>query len=380
MRINIASFGGRSHLLDTSRELEKFGHEIRFYSYIKDDRAMSFGLKKECNFSMYFLAVPFLVMFKICNIFGFKRTKRFVYFLYKRLFDYITAFYMKPCDVFIGQSPMHLYSLKYAKKKYNAIVILERGTSHVIEQAKALDSNPILKGNKSMPNPYLKYDLRGYKNADYISVGSSHVKTSFIKHGFSTDKLFVNNYGFDTNQFRPTILSQKPFDILIVGQWSHRKGADLLTEVCKNTQFSLLHVGSIIDVEFPDFDNMTHIEPVNQKDLIQFYSQARIFVLPSREEGLALVQAQAISCGLPLVCSKKTGGRDLKKYLDSEKWIIEMEDMKVKSLIHCISKAIELSKNQKGKRSYITKKFHQLSWEGYGDRYTQFLNSVTSKN
>ena len=31
---------------------------------------------------------------------------------------------------------MHLQALKYAKKKYNATIILERGTSQVIEQVK----------------------------------------------------------------------------------------------------------------------------------------------------------------------------------------------------------------------------------------------------
>jgi UDP:flavonoid glycosyltransferase YjiC (YdhE family) len=40
MKINIASFGGRSHLLDTARELEKFGHEVRFYSYVPSKRAI----------------------------------------------------------------------------------------------------------------------------------------------------------------------------------------------------------------------------------------------------------------------------------------------------------------------------------------------------
>ena len=53
MIINIASFGGRTHMLDTARELEKFGHIVRFYSYVPTKRAMKFGLKKECSYSLY---------------------------------------------------------------------------------------------------------------------------------------------------------------------------------------------------------------------------------------------------------------------------------------------------------------------------------------
>ena len=379
MKINVASFGGRSHLLDTARELEKFGHNVRFYSYLTNQRATKFGLKRNCNYSLFIPAIPFLIAFLVCDSLKLTSARRYIYYLYKRLFDYITAWIMKPCDIFIEQSAMHVYSLKWAKKRYNAITILERGTSHVIEQTKALNTNPALKVETAMPNPYFAYDLKGYDFADYISVGSEHVMQSFLKHGFRKEQIFVNNYGFDASQFKPTQLTKNPYDILIVGQWSHRKGADLLVEVCKKTQLTLLHVGSIVDVDFPQMANMKHHAPVPQAKLIDFYAQARIFVLPSREEGLALVQAQAVACGLPLVCSTKTGGRDLRKYIDDDRWIIETPDWKVDSLIKCINNALLLSKQQTGVRSYVTSKFDDIEWSGYGKRYNKFLNEIIHK-
>ena len=117
MIINVASFGGRSHMLDLARELEKLGNTVRFYSYVPTKRAIQFGLKKECSYSLYYLAIPFLVLFKI---FGFKKN---LLYIYRVIYDYITAWIMKPCDVFIGQVPMHLYSLKQAKKKFGTITI-----------------------------------------------------------------------------------------------------------------------------------------------------------------------------------------------------------------------------------------------------------------
>lgn len=68
-----------------------------------------------------------------------------------------------------------------------------------------------------------------------------------------------------------------------------------------------------MDMQFPESANMKHIEAVDQNTLIKYYAKAKIFVLPSREEGLALVQPQAIACGLPVVCSKFTGGKDMEK-------------------------------------------------------------------
>jgi len=36
-----------------------------------------------------------------------------------------------------------------------------------------------------------------------------------------------------------------------------------------------------------------------------------VFVMASIEEGLAMVQVQALACGLPLICTTNTGGEDL---------------------------------------------------------------------
>jgi len=42
-----------------------------------------------------------------------------------------------------------------------------------------------------------------------------------------------------------------------------------------------------------------------------YYSQASVLVLPSIEEGLALVLGQALACGLPVVATANTGAEDL---------------------------------------------------------------------
>jgi len=49
---------------------------------------------------------------------------------------------------------------------------------------------------------------------------------------------------------------------------------------------------------------------VPQAVLPDLYRQASVFVMPSIEEGQAMVQAQALACGLPLVCTAHTGGED----------------------------------------------------------------------
>lgn len=369
MKISIASFGGRNHILELARELEKQGHDVKFYSYLPTKRAIKFGLKKKCNYSYFILALPFLALLKIT-----KRSNWSLY-LFHRFFDFYLSIILKPCDVFIGQSPMHVSSLKVAKNKFKAKVILERGTSHVLNFIEMLSANPVFKDKKIMPEMFLKRDLKGYEIADYISVPSSYVANSFIKYGISKKKIFINNYGVNLSKFKSTIINNN-YDLIMVGQWSYRKGADLLVDLCKKHKLSLLHIGSILDVEFPEFENMTHVDAVDEFELINYYSKAKVFVLPSREEGLALVQPQALICGLPIVCSKNTGGGDLKKYIEDEKWIVEMNEYNVEELYRCVKVALSLANSQYGERNYSKDLEENLSWGSYGIRYDNFLKSI----
>ncbi|MBC2839278.1 glycosyltransferase family 4 protein [Robiginitalea sp. SC105] len=369
MKINIASFGGRSHLLDLARELSELGHEVRFYSFVPDKRAKHFGLHPKNNYSYFLVALPFIALMRL--------TKQAIWseFLFQITFDYYTAWFSRPCDVFIGQSPMHLYSLKYLKRKYGAVTVLERGNSHVLDEVEVLSRNPRYKGKTAKPKFIISRDLRGYKTADYISIASDHVRRSFIKNGIPNQKLLINPYGVSTIDFRPTELTKEnPYDILMVGQWSFRKGSDLLIKLCERTGYRLLHVGPIVDMEFPDASNMDHVDAVDQRKLIEFYKKAKIFVLPSREEGLAMVQLQAIICGLPLVCSKYTGGRDLKSFISDPKWIVEMDEYSLKSLEQNVTEALALAASQIGIRKYIDlESISEFSWNAYGKRYHENL-------
>jgi len=47
----------------------------------------------------------------------------------------------------------------------------------------------------------------------------------------------------------------------------------------------------------------TYVGQVPRDRLRWYYSQASVLVLPSIEEGLALVLAQALACGLPVVAT-----------------------------------------------------------------------------
>lgn len=367
MRINIAA-SHRFHLLDLARELEKLGHEVRFYSYVPTKRAIKFGLKKENSYSLFYFMLPFLALVKLTK-------SSFLSIKLKHLaLDYYLALFMKPCDVYIALGTVYKKSFVSAKKKYGAITILEWGSKHIEEQQRILSQIPEV---KKQPEYFTKRSLDGYEIADYIAIASDHVRKSFIERGIAENKLIQNPYGVDLSMFKSTeLIEDNIFDLIVVGAWSYQKGCDLLIEVCRKNNYRLLHVGTLVDVLFPTESNMTHINSVDQSFLINYYAQARVFVLPSRQDGLAMVQVQALACGLPIVCSKNTGGRDLRKFLDDNKWIIEMQDYTVNELSNCIYQALELSKTQLGVRSYSDNVVEQLTWGAYGKRYNENIMTL----
>ncbi|HIE58654.1 MAG TPA: glycosyltransferase, partial [Hydrogenothermaceae bacterium] len=112
-----------------------------------------------------------------------------------------------------------------------------------------------------------------------------------------------------------------------------------------------------------------------QNELYKYYSQGSIFVLPSLEEGFAMVQFQAMACGLPLICTTNTGGEDLITKNGEEGFVIpirNVEAIKEKILYLYNNQNICKDMGQKAKKK-IEKGF---SWDDYGNRYIKNLEKI----
>lgn len=368
MKVNILS-PGRFHVLDLARELDKNGFDVKFYSFVPTKRAVQFGLPKHCSASLFYVIAPFLILGKLFR--GAQWTTQLRIWVQDR----ITALVMRKCDVLIAMSGDFVVSPMKAKRQGSKIII-ERGSKHILEQKRILESIPSLKGTKPVPDANVKRELKCYEIADYISVASLHVKRSFLLHNYPEDKIFVNPYGVDLSMFYPR-KQEKNYDVIMVGGWSYRKGCDLIVEAARRLpQLNFLHVGGIVDMEIPrDLPNFTHHDSVNQPDLIKFYHQADIFILPSREEGLSMVQAQAIACNLPVIGSPDSGAEDLKRMVDAPEYITIIESYDADAVVNAISSAINKIDTSRT-LNYAGDAINNLTWSAYGKRYANFLNRI----
>lgn len=363
MKINILS-SHRFHLLDLARELACQGHDVRYYSYVPVRRCVEFGVDSSLCRSLLWLVWPFFALVRIAP----KQWQESIVWYRNLLMDKYLAQKMRSCDVCIGIGTVYVRAFEAAKRN-GAITILEWGSKHIIEQKRQF-------GQPCPTDRFTKRELRQYEVCDYISIAATHVKQSFLKHGIAEQRLLVNPYGVDLSQFTPTTCSRE-YDLIMVGGWRFEKGCDLIEQLVAKRGYRFLHVGSLVNMNFPQRTDMTHHDPVNQSQLQQYYAQAKVFVLPSRAEGLAMVQAQAIACGLPVVCSKETGGADLRKQLADKRWVIEIEDLTVEALESAVDQALLLAETQNNKeRNYAGEALKNLSWYAYGKRYSDIIERI----
>lgn len=277
-------------------------------------------------------------------------------------------------------------------KEFNCIKILERGSSHIKFQHKILtDEYKSLGIKPNVPSSkMIKKEIEEYDLADFICVPSQYVKESFIKYGIKEDKIIKVPYGVDLKEFHLIKDKKKKnnkFRIISTGSISIRKGSHYLLEAFLNLNLpnsELILVGDVspefqkIKKKYSKIKNIRFIKKQKQEELKYYYNNSDLFILCSIEEGLAMVQAQAMACGLPVICTTNTGGSeivddDISGYIIPIRNIEILKD-KIKILYNDRDKLEEMSKCAHAKAN------NNLSWKNYGDRMLKIYSELIQKN
>ena len=221
----------------------------------------------------------------------------------------------------MGWSSFALHSLRKAKQR-GMVTVLDRGSSHIAYQNKILkeeyDQFGVQPEAFQLPHPkIIEKEIKEYEEADYIAISSSFVRRSFLEYGVPEGKLIQVPYGVDLSQFRQMPKEDSVFRVVFVGGMTLRKGVHYLLQAFAELNLphaELLLVGTLNEEMKPFFKKyegiFKWIGHVPQKELYRYYSQGSVFVIMSIEEGGAMVQAQAMACGLPVIFTPNTGGED----------------------------------------------------------------------
>lgn len=312
---------GKFHSFNLAKGLQKKNVLFSIITSYPKYLVLKYQIKDESIKSIFIKEIIERVLLKL-NL-NFILSK--IYFYLNSLFENLSTKMIEfnKIDILVAWSGSAEKSFKKINLlKKNIIKILERGSTHISFQNKILEEEfKKLRIDKiPIDKRIIEKEIREYNLSDYIFVPSSFAKKTFIENGIDEKKIIKVPYGTNLDEFYAEENISKQFTIISTGHISVRKGSLYLLEAFSELNLDdskLLMVGNIEKDLFPFLKpfflnpNIIFQKHVNQKKLRSFYNNSNLFVTSSLEEGLAVVQIQAMACGLPLICTPNSGGEEL---------------------------------------------------------------------
>jgi len=288
------------------------------------------------------------------------------------------------CDALIAISGAALKAGRRVQAR-GGKYICDRGSTHARYQWRLLSEE-----HRRWGVPLDIYDPRDtereevqYDQADCITVPSSFAARSFVAEGVPAEKLRVIPYGVRLDAFEPA--SPPPTDeynVLFVGQVSLRKGVPYLLEAFAR----LRHPRKRLRIVGPMFPHMRpllarlpmeHVEvvgAVSRAQLARCFATSHVMVLPSIEEGLALVQGEAMACGCPVIATPNTGCEDL--FTEGREGFIvpAREAAPIAERLQQLADNPEIQ--QQMRAAALERVRHLGGWTDYGDRWFSLLKDL----
>ena len=385
MKISIV-VGGRFHGFDLAEQLEKKSLLNQLItSYPKSYVIKNYNINEKKIISIIFKEIFSRGLNKIGFLNRFFEIEDFIINYFGKAASKKIS--LQNLDILVGWSSFSLESFKRVKK--NCVKILERGSTHIEYQKNILKEEYDLLGiKKNLPsNQIIQRELEEYEISDYISVPSEFVKKTFLNKGIDENKIIKVPYGVNLKHFYKIKNSDNfsKFRVICVGSISVRKGVIYLLKAFSQLNLpnsELLIIGNIEEEmkplikKFINNDKIKFVGIKNQNQLVNYYNISNLFVTCSIEEGLSMVQAQAMACGLPVVCTPNTGGEEI---IDDNinGYILPIRNIEI------LKEKIEFLYNNKDQmdtmgNNAIKKASNFLSWENYGkkmiDNYYKIIN------
>lgn len=301
--------------------------------------------------------------------------------------DAYVARRLPDCDAFIGHDGAGLVTGREAKRR-GLRYVTDTGVTHVAFRAALLKEEFARYGlDYRTDNEAIHWRLiEEYEAADAVAVPSTFVKQSFVEQGFPADRLRVIPYGVRTTHFHK--ISRPPADcfrVLFVGALSIRKGARYLFQAFRelpHPKKELVIVGTVLEevrplaAEHRDL-NVKFMGAIPNTKLKYLYSSSHAFVLPSVEEGLAMVMAEAMACGCPVVASVNTGAADLFSY-GREGFIVPARDSR--AIRDCLTRlADEPELRERMSAAAIDRVKTLGGWSAYGQAFFSLLGQLCDR-
>ena len=209
-------------------------------------------------------------------------------------------------------------------KRLGIATVLERPNAHTRYAYESVNAECRKLGIQLPPGHEYEFNLAKlrreeaeYAAADSLLCPSDFVVKTFLQEGFPADKLLRHQYGFDESIccYEPHSSNSAGITMLFAGVCAVRKGLHFALEAWLKSPASRDGKFLIAGDFLPDYREM--LAPMlahpsvrvlgYRADIPDLMRQSDLFVLPSIEEGSALVTSEARGCGCVLLVSDATG-------------------------------------------------------------------------
>ena len=300
-------------------------------------------------------------------------------------FDAWTRLVIPRCDAFIGISGAGLLTGQKIQRSGGKYVC-DRGSTHQRFMDRVLRQEFVRWGLPLPVQPPHVADREEacYAAADRITVPSSVARRSFLEMGIAPEKVVVIPYGVRLDRFQKLAEpAQDTFEVLFAGQVSLRKGVPYLLEAFERVRHPRKHltVAGSMQAHMKELlprlptGQVTFTGAIPQAELIERMSRSHCLVLPSVEEGLALVQAQAMACECPVIATGATGAEDL--FTDGVEGFI-VSDRDVEALASRMQQLADDGELRARMAAAARVRVGSVGgWDEYGRRWDDLLHEIT---
>jgi glycosyltransferase involved in cell wall biosynthesis len=389
MRVSQAVFGVFHHF-ELARELNRRGHLDTVYSTWPWTRLKREGLPRGKVQTFPWLHTPETLLRRagmlprwLDDELGWQNALRFDDWTARRIGAISKT---EKIDALIGISGAALKTGRLLQQR-GGVFICDRGSTHARFQ-EGIVTEEYRRWGFNHPAGDIRDIVREeaiYEMADAITVPASFARRSFIEHGIPAEKIHVIPYGVRLESFAKVAdppsgrNGDDAFNVLFAGHVSLRKGVPYLLEAFAR----LNHPGKrlrVVGTMSPEVKQLLsrlptqHVEflgSLPQSDLPAIMSASHVMVLPSIEEGLALVQGQALACGCPVLASTNTGSEDL--FTDGiEGFIVPIRD------VDALAGRLQLladdpALQRRMSEAALARVKHLGGWHQYGDLWESLL-------
>lgn len=384
MKIVQATFGV-FHQFELARELLLRGHLERIYSTFPWRRLQREEIPRDKVETFPWIQVGRLLLGRAIAVPP--RLESLIALQNGIAFDRWTARRLPECHALIAISGASLEGGKLVQQRGGKF-ICDRGSTHRVHQAEIVEEEHRiwrqayrLDDQREMPR-----ELEIYAQANAITVPSQAARRSFLERGHAPDRVHTIPYGVRLERFTPqgappTGPSAR-FEVLFVGGISLRKGIPYLLQAfaaLRHPHKRLRIVGAVVPemkaliATLPQA-NVEWLGALPQAELPALMSTSHVMVLPSIEEGLALVQGQALACGCPVIATEATGAEDL--FTDGVEGFI-LPIRQPAQIAERLQQLVDDPALRERMSTAALARVHQLGgWTQYGDQWEKLLREM----